>query len=165
MWCNVPYRLAVLALHPSGPSLAVRQLRGARQLCGCKTPVPSSDGVPCVGKGSLQPAAASPARGARKERPGSPGLAADGRSAGAHPSWPLSPLCNSARCPSPPSPERAVSGAVASICPLQSGASGPTPCPPSPSSCGISCLKHFLDSRGGFCSLSPLFSIAAWSPA
>lgn len=39
--------------------------------------------------------------------------------------------------------------------------SHPTPSPPS---AGINCLKHFLDSRGGFCSLSPLFAIA-WSPA
>lgn len=35
---------------------------------------------------------------------------------------------------------------------------------PSPPSGGINCLKHFLDSRGGFCSLSPLFAFA-WSPA
>lgn len=35
---------------------------------------------------------------------------------------------------------------------------------PSPPSGGINCLKHFLDSRGGFCSLSPLFAFA-WSQA
>lgn len=161
---TVPYHgtLPILALHPCHPSPAVGELWGAWQLCGCKTPVPSSDQVPCMGNGACSPwlVAASPGHGACKEDPGSPALTVDGCSAGAPLSWLLSLLCNSTGCP-PPCQERAVSGAVASICLIQSQVPLVPPSPRSPSSCGINCLKHFLDSRGGFCSLSPLFSIAA----
>lgn len=68
-------------------------------------------------------------------------------------------------CPSPPSQDRAVSGAVASICPRQSQVPLVPPRPCSLPSCRINCLKHFLDSRGVFCSLSLLFSMAAPLPA
>lgn len=119
-------------------------------------------GCPARARGACSPwlVAASPALRARKEDPGSPALTVDGCSAGAPLSWLLSLLCNSTRCP-PPCLERAVSGAVASICLIQSQVPLVPPSPCSPSSCGINCLKHFFDSRGGFCSLSPLFSIAA----
>lgn len=137
-----PYHstLTVLALHPCRSSLAVGQPWGAWWLCGCKTPVPSSVQAPCVGKGSLQPLAGGnfSCRWAHEEGPGPPGLAVGGCSAGAHPSWLLSTLCNSVGHPSPPSPHSFWSRGLY-LSPTESGASGPTL-----SSSGINCLKHFF---------------------
>lgn len=141
--CSIP-----LSPQSCSPCSAVGQPWGTQRLCRCKTLVPSSERQLLRHVRLVRRPLLPSHTGAV---PGPPVLAV------------ISTLPFRG-CPLPPSQDRAVSGAVASICPRQSQVLLVPPQPCSLPSCGINCLKHFLDSRGAFCSLSLLFSMAAPCP-
>lgn len=123
-----PYHgtLTVLALHPCRSSLAMGQPWGAQWLCGCKTPVPSS--VQARGACSPWLVATSPAGGLMRKAPAP--LASQQAGAPPGPTRPGCYLHSAILLGAHLLLPLTVSGAVASICLLQSQVPLVPPCPP-----------------------------------